>query len=109
MDDYSLDLANFRLDKAMQCINDAKAMLGLNSYASAANRSYYAIFHSARAILALDNIDRKRHSAVISYFQQYYVKTNIFDRKFSKIIQDAFEIRQESDYEDFYVVSREDV
>ena len=109
MDDYSLDLANFRLDKALQCINDAKAMLRLNSYASAANRSYYAIFHSARAILALDNIDRKRHSAVISYFQQYYVKTNIFDRKFSKIIQDAFEIRQESDYEDFYVVSREDV
>ncbi len=109
MDDYSLDLAKFRIDKALQCLNDAKLILNSGSLTAAANRSYYAIFHSARAILALDNIDRKRHSGVISYFQEHYVKTKIFDKMYSHIIQSAFEIRQEADYEDFFVIAREDV
>lgn len=42
------------------------------------------------------------------YFQQNYVKTEIFDKEFSRIVQEAFEVRQESDYEDFYVISKED-
>ena len=46
---------------------------------------------------------------MIAYFQQNYVKTGIFDKEYSTIVQDAFEVRQESDYEDFYIVSKEEV
>lgn len=56
----------------------------------------------------MDGEDRRKHSGVISYFQQNYVKSGIFKKKYSDIIQEAFEIRQESDYEDFYVVSKSD-
>ena len=49
-----------------------------------------------------------KHSAVIGYFRREYVKTNIFDRKLSDYIGDAFRIRQYCDYEDFFVVSREE-
>ena len=50
----------------------------------------------------------KKHSAVISYFRQHYIRTKIFNAKFSQYIGDAFEIRNNCDYEDFYIVSRED-
>ena len=107
-DNSRYDLAVYRLEKAEVCLNDAKLLFDNNSLMAAVNRSYYAIFHSARAVLALDGEDRKRHSGVIAYFQQHYVKTKIFDRQCSYILQNAFEIRQETDYEDFYVLSKED-
>lgn len=72
------------------------------------NRSYYAIFTAARALLAEEEKDFKKHSAVIAYFRQHYIKTKIFDKKFSDSIGDAFEIRNNCDYEDFYIVSRLD-
>ena len=73
------------------------------------NRSYYAIFHAARAVLALDGQDYKKPSGVISNFQKDYIKTGIFDKAMSNIIKSAFDMRTDSDYEDFYVVPKEDV
>ena len=39
-------------------------------YRSAANRAYYAIFHAMRAVLALDGVDMKHHSGIISEFRK---------------------------------------
>lgn len=72
------------------------------------NRSYYAIFTTTRALLAENEIDFKKHSAVISYFRQNYIKTGIFEVTLSKYIGDAFKFRNDCDYEDFVIVSRED-
>ncbi len=104
-----IDLSKYRLNKAKSDLNDAKKTLELGMYDNAANRSYYAIFHSARAVLALDGCDFKKHSGVISYFLKDYIKTGIFDISLSNIIKSAFDIRNETDYEDFYVVPKEDV
>lgn len=103
------DLAMYRLEKAKVCLEDAILLLNNQSFMTAANRAYYAIFHSARAVLALDGEDRKRHSGVIAYFQQNYIKTKVFDKMYSYILQNAFEVRQEADYEDFYVISKDEV
>ncbi|MBE6761977.1 MAG: HEPN domain-containing protein [Ruminococcaceae bacterium] len=97
------------MEKAKKDLEDAQKTLELEMYDTAANRSYYAIFHSARAILALDGLDYKKHSGVISRFQQDYIKTEIFDKNMSNIIKSAFDMRTESDYEDFYVISKADV
>lgn len=104
-----IDLSFYRLNKAKRDLGDAQSTLKLGMYDNAANRSYYAIFHSARAVLALDGKDYKKHSGVISNFQKDYIKTGVFDRTMSNIIKSAFDIRNETDYEDFYVVPEEDV
>ena len=56
--------------------------------------------------MALDGEDRKKHSGVVAYFQEHYIKMGTFDKEFSYAIKNAFLVRQESDYEDFYVVSK---
>ena len=53
-------------------------------------------------------IDFKKHSAVISYFRHHYIKEKIFDNKFSDYIGNAFETRNNSDYADFFIASREE-
>ena len=59
--------------------------------------------------MALDGEDRKNHSGVIAYFIENYIKIGVFDKKYSYIIKNAFQIRQESDYDDFCIISKEDI
>ena len=110
MDNNSrVDLCRYRLEKAQELLEAAKTTLSLQLYETAANRSYYAIFHAVRALLALEGKDFKKHSGVISAFQRDYIKTGIFDKELSYILRDAFSLRTDSDYEDFYVVPRDAV
>ena len=103
------DLSKYRLERAKQDLKDAQKTLELEMYSVAANRSYYAIFHAARAVLALKMTDYKKHSGVIIGFRKDFIKTGIFDKKMSAIIKNAFDLRSETDYEDFYIIPKEDV
>lgn len=62
-----------------------------------------------RSVLAFDDIDMKHHSGIISEFRRLYIKTNVFDTKLSLIISVLFNIRTDSDYDDFFVISKEEV
>ena len=42
-------------------------------FSSANNRAYYAIFYAIRAVLAIEEIDFKRHKDVLAYFNKEYV------------------------------------
>ena len=61
-----------------------------------------------RAVLALDGIDRKHHSGVISEFRRLYVKTGIFDRDVSSIIATMSLMRHDSDYDDYIPIEKEE-
>lgn len=109
MDERKKDLCCYRLDKARKCLSSAKVLVRSEDYCSAANRSYYCIFHCIRSLLALEGVDFSKHSGVMAYFQTNYVKTGIFEKEYSKILTEAFEIRSESDYDDYYAISKEEV
>ena len=108
-DSNLIELAMYRLEKSKSDLNDAVKTFDLQMYDTASNRSYYAIFHAARAVLALDGKDFKKHSGVISTFQKDYIKTGIFDKEMSNIIKSAFDMRTDCDYEDFFEISPEEV
>ena len=72
--EQAIEISKVRFDHAKECLRDAKLLLAGESYRSAANRAYYAIFHAMRAVLALDGVD----------------------------------IREGSDYNDFFIVSKAD-
>lgn len=103
------DLAWYRLEQAEQCLRTAKVVLEIGDYKAAANRSYYSIFHSMRAVLATKGLDAKKHSGIISIFRKEFIKTGFFDIKFSGAIGRAFDLRGQSDYDDFYMVSKSEV
>jgi uncharacterized protein (UPF0332 family) len=108
-DENAAALSVYRLEKAREALNDADIALRNNSYNMAANRSYYSIFHGMRAVLALDGFDSRKHSGIISAFNKDYVKTGIFHVSASETIKSAFNVRGKSDYDDFFVVSKEEV
>lgn len=109
MDKEAFTLAEYRIRQAEQCLNSAKILCQAEDYRGAANRSYYAIFHAMRSVLALESKDFAKHSGVSSYFRKEYIKSGIFPIEMSDYITSAFEARSDSDYDDFYVISKSEV
>lgn len=70
-------------------------------YKAAINRSYYAIFHSIRAVNLLDGFDASKHSSVIAHFNQFFVHTGKFDKNIYKLIDSAYRIRENGSQQAF--------
>ena len=102
------DLTKYRLESAKEKLVSAKLLLEAGQYKDSIGRSYYAIFSAVRAVLASRQVDYSKHAGVIAYFQKEYIKTEIFDKKYSKYLQQAFQIRNCCDYDDFHIVSQKD-
>lgn len=100
--------AKYRLEKAKETLHTAEVIFkDVRDYRSATNRAYYAIFYAIRAVLALEQIDFKRHKDVISYFNKNYINKNIFPKMIGRKIAQAQKIREDSDYDDEYEPSYE--
>ena len=95
--EQKIEVSKARFDHAKEFLQDAKLLLASESYRSAAKRAYYAIFHAMRAVLALDGVDMKHHSGIISEFRKRYIKTGAFDTSLSGIISELSSVREGSD------------
>lgn len=103
----SNELAKHRLEQAKENFEEAEILYKANKFKGANNRAYYCIFHSIKAVLALDPIDFKRHKDVIGYFNKNYVNTEIFPKDIGKRIVKSSKVREDSDYDDEYSVDSE--
>lgn len=101
-------MSRYRIERAEEEVDTAKQLLALGKLNKSANSSYYAIFHALRAVLAIDGFDSKKHKGIISYFNRNYVKNRTFPADISAMIETAFEVRSNADYEDYYEVSLEE-
>lgn len=103
-----INLSKARIAHAEDCLREAKILLDSNEYKGATNRAYYAAFHSLRAVLILDEFDSKKHSGIIAKFRENYLKTELFNKEISDFISSLFRVRTASDYDDFFIVSKDD-
>lgn len=108
MPDNRKELMQYRLEMAKERLHASEILLKDGSYKESIGRSYYAMFTSVRALLAMEGQDFSKHAGVIAYFQKEFVKTGKFDKKYSKYISQAFQIRNNTDYADFFIVSMQD-
>ena len=86
----------------------AEENIACGKYRASVNRSYYAVFHALRAVAALDHFDSGKHSGIIAFFNLHYVKTGIFDKEISKMIDSCYRLREKVDYDDFFLAAKED-
>jgi hypothetical protein len=90
---------HLHLQRADDCIKDAELLLSAHRQSAAAGRAYYAMFHAATAALLQRDIRRHSHQGIISAFGQFLVKAGRVELRFHKYIAEAFDLRQESDYQ----------
>lgn len=102
------DLVLYRIETSKSDIKAAEILLAAKEFRGANNRAYYGIYHAISAVHALDGNAYKRHKDALANFNKNYVKTEFFPRKLGKKIVESEEIRHASDYDDFYIATRED-
>lgn len=102
------ELAGYRMDRAKEMLVAARENLEIGQYKKSLNRSYYAIFHAMRAMNILKGFDSSKHSGVIAFFNKEYLKENILDRNLSIVIKNSAFLREKSDYDDFYIASKQE-
>ena len=109
MDDFgrAKDLAGYRIDVAKQDLASAVKNLENGEYQTANNRAYYAIYQAVTACLALEHKAFKTHGQTIGAFNKDFIHTGVFSTEYGRKIKEAQDVRHSSDYDDFYVVSKE--
>jgi uncharacterized protein (UPF0332 family) len=98
MDEQTRVLIEVRIDRAQEDIETARELLHSGRYRAAINRSYYAIFSIATALLLTQRIERTKHSGVESAFIQNFIKKGIIETEYGKIYDYIRKKREESDY-----------
>lgn len=108
LDTTHKDYAKYRIERAKEDLDAAHMLFEAGNYRIANNRAYYAIFHAMRAVLVFDDFDSSKHSGIIAEFRRRYIKESIFPAEVSKMIGEAFTIRNASDYDDMFIASKAD-
>ena len=101
-------LCNYRMAAARETLQVAQECFEGNHYKDAINRSYYAAFYAVKAVLGLEERDFKRHKDVLAYFNQKYVAADVFPRDIGRKLARLQQKREKSDYDDFFIASREE-
>ena len=101
MSEPKQELIHYRLQRAHEMLDDGELLLREGRFTSASNRIYYAMFYATGAMLATRNLSSSRHSGVIALLHDHFVRPGVFPRELARHLSLAFEMRNDSDYEDF--------
>ena len=103
------DLADYRMARARESIEDARLLLDQGRLPAAANRIYYAMFYAATALLITKGLSSSRHTGIIGLFRREFVKPGLFPMDLAEFMDAAFDERLESDYGDYIQLERADL
>jgi len=95
------ELIAYRLQRALESLEDARILADAKRWNPCVNRLYYACFYAVSALLVQKGLSSSRHVGVRSLFNQHFVNTGIVAKDKARIFNDLFERRQEGDYVDF--------
>lgn len=101
------DIVEHRMNKARESLIEAKAVAEIGFISSSVNRLYYSCFYAVTALLLKENITAKTHAGVRQMLALHFVETEKVSKKLGKFYSDLFENRQDSDYEDFFIIEKE--
>jgi uncharacterized protein len=93
-------LVNYRIKRADETLDEALLSLANNKLNLTANRIYYAGFYIVSALAISNDFSTSKHSQLLGWFNKNIVKKGKVPKEFGKIYLNAYELRQEGDYED---------
>lgn len=107
---YYEELAKVRLERAKELLKDAEDLLTKESYRSANNRAFYAMEKSIKALLAVEKVEVATHNGGLKQFNYIFIHkgNGSFTVDDYQKIARAEQIRNVSDYDDFYIASKEE-
>ncbi|MHC4874658.1 MAG: HEPN domain-containing protein [Planctomycetota bacterium] len=95
-------LVTYRLQQASETADVAEFLVKSEKLKTAVNRIYYAIYYCLTALALKYSYETSKHSQLIGWFNKEFISKGIVDKRFGKIVKNAFQNRTKGDY-DAYV------
>ena len=109
MKDLKQQLIEFRLKRAEEEFKMASLASDGELWNSMASRLYYTCYYLTIALFAKHDIKTSTHTGVNSVLGSHFIQQGILDAKWGKLYGQVFKMRQEGDYRDFKVFSKNEV
>jgi uncharacterized protein len=106
---FQQDYIQYRLERAHEVLDIAKLAADAGAFNSCVNRLYYAMFYAINALLFKNAYSSPKHTGVRALFNQHFIKTGLIAKEYGQLYNDLFELRQESDYKDFFYADPDEV
>jgi uncharacterized protein (UPF0332 family) len=75
----------------------------------AVNRIYYGLYYAITALAIKKEFETSKHAQLIGWFNKEFVATGIIDKKYGKILRNAYQNRTKGDYDAFVSFEQEEV
>lgn len=102
-------LIQYRLTQAEETIAEVRKLIDAELLNVAVNRIYYGMFYSITALALKHEFQSSKHSQLMGWFNQNFVKPGLIDTKYGKILRDAYKNRSDGDYAPFIRFEQTDV
>ena len=93
-------------EKSQHLLKVARKNYNDEFYPDSINRSYYAVYHAAKALLLKKGITTKTHSGTIHQFGLEYVVNENFDKEIARFFSKLEEDREKADYDYSHVITK---
>jgi uncharacterized protein (UPF0332 family) len=102
-------LIQYRIRQAKETIELADFLIASNKLAVAVNRIYYGMYYALTALALKYNYETSKHAQLIGWFNKEFVSNDLLDKKYGKILRNAYQNRTKGDYDAFVDFSRAEV
>lgn len=100
MAEFELEEVQTYLKLAEEKLIVARDLLDLAHYRDVVAKAYYTMFYAAKAALLTAGAGGvRRHTGVVSFFAEHFVKTGKIDRRYSASLARALNDRIAADYQ----------
>lgn len=102
-------LVEFEVEKAHKLIDQFPILENAELWDTLANRLYYAVFHAVTALLIKSGLHAGSHQGVSVLFNKHFVKENLIDEKYGRLLARLENMREKSDYTCLFETTKEEV
>lgn len=102
-------LVEFEIEKAHKLIDQFTILENAKLWDTLANRVYYAVFHAVTALLIMNGLHAGSHQGVSVLFNKHFVKENLVDEKYGRLLARLENMREKSDYTCLFETTKEEV
>ena len=95
------------LGEAERCLRAAEALLGLDLFKDALNRTYYGAYHLCLAVLLTEGIEPRTHRGALSLLGSEFVRAGRLPAQVQHEVARLATYREYADYDRDFVATRE--
>ena len=102
-------LINYRLQQARENLELVEFLFISKKFVVTVNRIYYGIYYSITALALKYQFETSKHLQLIAWFNKEFISSQKIDKRFGKILRNAYQNRRKGDYDAFMDFTSEEI